>query len=120
VSERVRGTVINLNAFGATVRLEDGRLATAPAHDVDAHRADYERAATARRPLDFEYREHDARAIVRLAPHIRGDAVLEEKIVDYLKSTGEWESLDGPPAHERHFLHKKKRAAAFENQRAPE
>ena len=25
-----RGTIINLNAYGATVRLEDGRLASAP------------------------------------------------------------------------------------------
>ena len=117
MTERVRGVVINLNAFGASVRLDDGRLASVLGPEVNAHRAGYERAVNARRTLDFECLD-GPRAVVRLLPQIRDDE-LDEKIVGYLKETGEWESPDGPPAHERHFLQKKKRATLFEDRSTP-
>jgi hypothetical protein len=44
VSERVRGSVINVHNLGATVRLEDGRLVAAPIGDVNKNRAAYTRA----------------------------------------------------------------------------
>lgn len=118
MTQSVRGVVINLNAFGATVRLDDGRLASVLGPEVNARRAEYERAVNARRTLPFECRRDGTRTIVSLAPQI-DDPELDEKIVGYLRSTGEWESLDGPPAHERHFLQKKKRAAAFEDRSNP-
>ena len=52
--------------------------------------------------------------VLTLAPQLR-DEQFEEQITQYLKMTEEWENPEGPPAHERHFLQKKKRAALFES-----
>jgi hypothetical protein len=111
------GTVINLNAYGATVRLDDGDLATASASDVETHRNEYERSLTRRKRLAFEVRRQGRRCAVSLAPQLR-DENLEEQIASYLKSTEEWEPADGLPAAERHFLRKKRRAALFESKHA--
>jgi hypothetical protein len=109
VSESVDGIVINLNAYGATVRLDNGDLATAPADDVETHRA-----LTQRQELAFDLRREGRRPVVVLAPQIR-DAELDEQINSYLRSTQDWEAPDGVPAADRHFLHKKRRAALFES-----
>ena len=114
MSETTRGIVINLNAYGATVRLESGELASAPAADVEAHRVEYQRSLVRRKQLAFELRHDGRRATVVLAPQIHDDD-LEAQIASYLKSTEEWESPDGVPAAERHFLRKKRRAAIFES-----
>jgi hypothetical protein len=114
VSESVDGIVINLNAYGATVRLDNGDLATAPADDVETHRAQYQRALTQRKELAFDLRREGRRPVVVLAPQIR-DAELDEQINSYLRSTQDWEPPDGVPAADRHFLHKKRRAALFES-----
>lgn len=108
------GVVINVNAFGATVRLEDGRLATAPGADVEAHRAEYDRALLTHKALSFQIRESGRHLLALIAPQLR-DEQFEEQIANYLKMTEEWEKPDMPPAHERHFLRKKKRAALFES-----
>ena len=108
------GIVINLNAYGATVRLENGDLASAPAADVAAHQLDYQRSLVRRKELAFEVRRDGRRPTVVLAPQIHDDE-LEAQIASYLKSTEEWESPDGVPASERHFLRKKRRAALFES-----
>ncbi len=79
VTESIDGIVINLNAYGATVRLENGDLATALEGDVEAHRADYQRSLVARRELHFELRREGRRPVVVLAPQIRDD-VLDERI----------------------------------------
>ncbi len=113
----VYGTVINLNVFGATVRLETGELASAVPDDVEAHRAQYERSLSARLRLAFIRHDGERRASVRLSPQI-SDERLEEQIASYLKSTEEWESAGGIPAHERHFLRKKRRAAHWESKQA--
>jgi hypothetical protein len=107
------GIVINLNAYGATVRLDDGDLATAPASDVETHLDQYQRSLARRKRLAFEVRRDGRRRAVSLAPQIRDDE-LEEQIATYLKSTEEWEQPNGVPAAERHFLQKKRRAALFE------
>jgi len=44
MSDRVRGSVINVHNLGAIVRLEDGRLVAAPIGDVNKNRAAYTRA----------------------------------------------------------------------------
>ncbi len=113
MSDTLGGIVINLNAYGATVRLDDGDLASASALDVENHRDQYERSLTRRKRLDFEVRRDGRRCAVSLAPQIRDDE-LDEQITSYLKSTEEWDSADGVPAAERHFLRKKRRAAYFE------
>jgi hypothetical protein len=104
----IHGTVINLTAFGATVRLESGELASAPAQDVAAHRLVYERALSAKKSVQFEQRA-GRRPTVVLAPQI-AEPELDAKITSYLKETAEWEPAEGPSTHERHFLHKKIRA----------
>jgi hypothetical protein len=113
VNDTLGGIVINLNAYGATVRLDDGDLATALATDVETHRDQYQRSLTSHKRLAFEVRRQGRRCTVSLAPQIRDDE-LEEQIASYLKSTEEWEPADGLPAAERHFLRKKRRAALFE------
>jgi hypothetical protein len=112
-----RGLVININAYGAMVRLGDGRLASAPLDDVEGNRPVYERALASRKSLDFLVRLGERRLQVELAPLLR-DEGFEEQIASYLKMTEEWEKPDAPPAHERHFLRKKKRAALFESKHA--
>jgi hypothetical protein len=113
VSDTLGGIVINLNAYGATVRLDDGDLATASSTDVENHRDQYERSLMRRKRLAFEVRREGRRCSVSLAPQIC-DEELEEQIASYLKSTEEWEPSDGLPAAERHFLRKKRRAALFD------
>jgi hypothetical protein len=114
VSQPVEGIVINLNAYGATVRLESGDLASASATDVEAHRADYQRSLVSRKRLAFDLRTEGRRPTVILAPVLR-DEEFEARIASYLKSTEEWDAPDGVPAADRHFLRKKRRAALFES-----
>ena len=108
------GVVINLHAFGAVIRLEDGRLASAPATDLGKNRDAYDRALSRRKPVEFVVTGESRHPIAVLAPQMH-DADLEEQIAQYLKMTQEWEKPDQPPAHERHFLRKKRRAALFES-----
>lgn len=110
---QTEGIVINLNTYGATVRLENGELAIAPPSDVEAHRAQYQGSLLRKKSLAFELRQGGRRAMVALAPQIH-DEQLEEQISSYLRSTEEWDAPDGVPAAERHFLQKKRRAAQFE------
>ena len=119
MNDTARGIVINLNAYGAAVRLEDGRLASAPLVDVEKHRADYDRALVTRRHVTFVVKPGARHPLVLLAPQIRDEA-LEQQIASYLKMTEEWEKPDAAPAHERHFLRKKKRAALFESRHSNE
>ncbi len=107
----ISGTVINLNAFGATVRLVNGEIAHAAAQDVEAHRRQYERSLSTRSSLAFVRGGESRRTTVALVPQI-SDERLEEHITSYLKSTEESEGE--LPAHERHFLRKKRRAAQWE------
>lgn len=114
MSEPIDGMVINLNAYGATIRLRTGVLATASASDVEAHHQDYQRSLVRRQELAFELCREGRRPTVVLAPQIR-DRELDDRIAAYLASTQEWEAPDGVPVGERHFLHKKRRAALFES-----
>ncbi len=118
MNDTLGGIVINLNAYGATVRLDDGDLATASASDVETHRDQYQRSLARRKRLAFEVRRDGRRRAVSLAPQIRDDE-LESQIASYLKSTEEWDRPDLVPAAERHFLRKKRRAALFEARRHP-
>ncbi len=114
-----RGIVINLNAYGATVRLDDGRIASVPLVDVEKHRAAYDRAITAHKTLQFVVQQDKRRTMALLAPQLRDDQ-FEEQIAKYLKMTEEWEKPDAPPAHERRFLQKKKRATLFQSRHSDE
>ncbi len=113
----MRGTVINVNAFGATVRLDDGRLASAPPADVEKHRGYYDKGLMSRKPMEFVVQSAERRPMVMLTPQLH-DEQFEAQIANYIKSTHEWENPELPPAHERHFLRKKRRAALFESKHA--
>ncbi|HEY2476692.1 MAG TPA: hypothetical protein VGI19_18070 [Candidatus Cybelea sp.] len=112
MNDTINGVVLNLNAYGALVRLDGGDLASASADDVQSHQEQYQRSLLRRKRLAFEVRREGRRRAVSLAPQIRDDE-LEEQIASYLKSTEEWEPADIMPAAERHFLRKKRRAALF-------
>lgn len=115
MTDPVYGFVINVNAYGATVRLESGELASAPAGDVEAHHSEYERGLTGRKRLMFMVHPGERRPMVTIAPQIH-DEELDEQIAHYLRSTEEWDANEqGVPSAERHFLKKKKRAALFES-----
>lgn len=133
MTDRVRGTVINVHTFGATVRLENGNVASVPIADVNANRATYTRALSDRTDLPFDAHQGPKHTILVLAktridekiepssePPAISDERLEEQIASYLKDTQEWERDDAPPMHERHFLRKKRRAALFESQHSTE
>ncbi len=109
------GIVINLNAFGATVRLESGELASVPVGDVESHLAVYERALNSRKRLAFTVHAGARRPMVTLVPQLN-DEQLEEQIAAYLQSTQEWDVVDGRTSVERHFLQKKRRATLFDAQ----
>jgi len=111
VPSLVRGQVLNVSAYGATVRLETGELTSAPLIDVETHRAQYERSLTGHKPLTFELRE-GRRPSVTLAPQITDDA-LDGQIAGFLRESEERQpSGDVSPEH-RHFLKKKQRASRF-------
>jgi len=121
-AKRVRGTVINVHALGAAVRLEDGRLMAVSIADVNANRAAYTRALEARAttvPFDLVGRSlvlaktrADEPAPLSPAP-VLTDPGFEAQINDYLKSTEEWAPPDRPQPFERHLFRKKQRAKNF-------
>jgi hypothetical protein len=121
--KRVRGTVINVHALGATVRLEDGRLMAVPIADVNANRAAYTRALEARTttlPFDLLGRSlvlaktRVDEAIVPTSPApVLHDPAFEAQMNEYLKSTEEWAPPDRPQPFERHLFRKKQRAKIF-------
>jgi hypothetical protein len=121
--KRVRGTVINVHALGATVRLEDGRLMAVPIADVNANRATYTRALDARTttlPFDLSGRTlvlAKTRADEPIAPAgpapVLNDPAFEAQINEYLKSTEEWSPPDRPQPFERHLFRKAQRAKLF-------
>ncbi len=121
--ERVRGTVINVHALGATVRLEDGRLVAVSIAEVNANRAAYTRALEARGttlPFDLIGRMlvlAKTRADEPLPPPgpvpIINDPDFEAQINEYLKSTEDWAPPDRPQPFERHLFRKTQRAKFF-------
>jgi len=124
VSGRVRGSVINVHALGATVRLEDGRLVAAPIGDVNKNRAAYTRAADNKDvtlPFDLVGRmvviaqtRVDEVAPTTPAPALT-DPSFEAQIAQYLKSTEAWAPLDRPQPFERHLVRKRQRARRYES-----
>ncbi len=132
--ESVRGVVINVHDLGATVRLEDGTLASVAATDVLAHRSRYLASRTDRSSHAFAVVERRGRravvtfegvASLRPAPApseeaaaTDSDSDFEAQMTAYLKSTQAWAPLDRPEPAERHFIRKKRRAAFFEARKA--
>jgi len=122
VSERVRGSVINVHNLGATVRLEDGRLVAAPIGDVNKNRATYTRALERKEttlPFDLMGRmvviaqtRVDEVAPTTDVPALT-DPSFEAQIAAYLKSTEAWAPSDRPQPFERHLVRKRQRAKLF-------
>jgi hypothetical protein len=124
VSERVRGSVINVHNLGAVVRLEDGRLVAAPIGDVNKNRAAYTRALDRKEgtlPFDLVGKmvvlaqtRIDEITPTSQAPALT-DPSFEAQIAAYLKSTEEWAPPDRPQPFERHLVRKQHRAKLFES-----
>ena len=113
------GTVISLHKFGATVRLEDGRLAAVPMRELETHRANYEESFTRRRNLPLDVLDVGKRLSAVLAGTARvsapalTDEAFEERLADYLRETQDWAPPDQPQPFERHLTRKRRRAAQF-------
>jgi len=115
------GTVINIHRFGAAVRLADGRLASVPASELEAHRATFQESLSAHRRLRLAAREGGHGLCVVLADFVTDepsatsltDEVFEERLADYLRETEEWAPPDQPQPFERHLTRKRRRAAQF-------
>jgi hypothetical protein len=128
----VTGIVINVHAHGATVRLDDGRLAAVSAAELAANRPAYVASCARKTALEFTLDLRARHATVTLAnsassgsspvaapaPHLV-DSEFELRIAEYLKATEEWAPSDRPEPAERHFIRKKRRAAFFEARNAP-
>jgi hypothetical protein len=127
---RIRGNVISVHNWGATVRLEDGRLAAVPLADLDANRNIYSRALGNKALLPFDesrIAKHVVATLVRneaeetivptsSAPQITS-AIFEAHMTAYLRETQEWMPPDRPSPFERHLIRKKRRAAQFSQER---
>lgn len=126
----VRGSVINIHSWGATVRLEDGRLASIPLADLEANRAVYTRALGSRTPLPFDESRGSRHCIATLVrnelaetvvpsskePQITS-ALFEAHMTAYLRETEDWMPPDRPTPIERHLIRKHRRAAQFSQER---
>jgi hypothetical protein len=121
MTERVRGSVINVHALGATVRLEDGRLVAVPLIDVNKNRAMYTRSLGQRGTLPFDL---DGRMVTlattrvdeppgEAAAIVNDDPGFEAQIAAYLKQTETWAPSDRPQPFERHLFRKRQRAKQF-------
>jgi hypothetical protein len=127
MTDSVRGSVINVHALGATVRLEDGRLAAVPLDDVNRNRAAYTRALGQKTLLPFELSGRAAilaaqrdEAIVPTTPTPpMSNPTFEAQIAAYLKQTEEWAPADRPQPFERHLFRKRARAKHFEAKEPP-
>jgi hypothetical protein len=98
-----RGTVLHCSRFGAVVRLEDGRLALLPSDEPGYPVV--KRAVTAGNRPEFTFlvTEEGRRLRIVLAdrdvrkeeeqrqPQAGAAASLEQKIIDYLRQTAEWD-----------------------------
>jgi hypothetical protein len=97
----MRGTVVHCSRFGAVIRLEDGRLGALPADAPGM--ASVRKASTAGRRPQFSFVvDDDSGSRVRLAlaevvpehdqpAAVRASSSLEQKIVDYLRQTADWD-----------------------------
>ena len=99
--ERVRGRVINVHGLGATVRLDDGRLASVPIGD-----GRHPSVVLAKTRVD------EPTVPTAIVPPLV-DASFEDQITAYLKSTEAWAPADLPAPFERHLTRKKRRAKVF-------
>ena len=122
MSERVRGSVLNVHNLGAIVRLDDGRLVAAPIGDVNKNRAAYTRALE-RKDVTLPF---DLVGKMVVLAQTRVDEVtpttptpaltdpsFEAQIAAYLKSTEAWAPADRPQPFERHLVRKRQRAKVF-------
>jgi hypothetical protein len=128
MSERVRGSVINVHAMGATVRLENGKLVAVPLIDVNKNRSTYTRAVGQKTTLPFDLTGRTVtlattRVDEPIAPTATttafDDPGFEAQIAAYLKQTESWAPSDRPEPFERHLFRKRQRAKQFRGEGAP-
>jgi len=125
---RLSGQVINVHAYGATVRLDDATLASVPRGELESHRRRIEQALVTHSRLPFDVRSQGRGKIAVLAvsdlepvdaaPNPASisltDDVFEARLAAYLRETEEWAPPDKPQPFERHLIRKRRRTAQFE------
>ena len=136
LTRSMRGTIISVHEYGATVRLEDGSLAAIPGPEFAAHRATYVASRDGRKPIELyvvRAGRYASAALVSGAAMAPGDILerepsdeeredlptrtniaFEMRLGAYLRETEAWAPADRPPPAERHFIRKKHRAEFFE------
>jgi hypothetical protein len=138
VAVTARAVVINIHYHGATVRLEDGSLASIAAEEFVAHRPVYVAAYEKKTVLDLFVDRAGRHASARFdhGPARPGpgatagpistrtvpvltNPLFEERMDEYLRATQEWAPPDKPDPAQRHFIRKKRRAAFFEARNKP-
>ncbi|MGP6158229.1 MAG: hypothetical protein ACLPYS_12125, partial [Vulcanimicrobiaceae bacterium] len=99
--------MINIHRLGATVRLEDGSLASVTATELAAHRATFTASLEQRAVLGLAVMGRGRYPTVVLAPNhepiatssapLLSDRAFEERLTAYLKETEAWAPADRPP-----------------------
>ena len=121
----LRGTVLHCSRFGAVVRLEDGRLALL-ASDQPGYTVVRGAATAGRRPdFPFHVEEEGRRTRISVAHLERSDAErsaqpaaanasLEQKIIEYMRQTAEWDPRAATAETRRDEPQRAKRLLPFE------
>lgn len=103
--EHLKGTVLSCGRYGCVVRLSDGRIANLPSSDASHAQVRRVVASNPRPQLPFIVAEKEGWLTVRLAsdslavdhpqeraaPKSRTQDTLDEKIIEYLRQTEDWD-----------------------------
>lgn len=100
-----RGSVVQIHAYGAIVRLDGGDLASMSQEEVGAHRALLERSIQVDQPLEFVVTKRLGRLEARLIP-VQRDERFEEQLAQFLEQSGGDEDVESVPKR-RPFLRRK-------------
>ncbi|MBV8172852.1 MAG: hypothetical protein JO219_13075 [Candidatus Eremiobacteraeota bacterium] len=107
----MKGTVLSCNRYGCVVRLADGRIGNLPSSDPQFAQLKRALSRSQRPRMDFSVAERDGWLLLttaaesaeptraeRAAPVERiraSDASLDEKIIEYLRQTEDWDPHNG-------------------------
>ena len=109
-AEKRHGTVVQIHAHGALVRLENGELASISEREVEAYRKLLERAMQSDNEIELAIVQHDRRLEAKVLP-LQRDDVFEEQLLRFNKGDDGDETEDersASPSRRRRFVPKKR------------
>ena len=109
-SEKRNGTVVQIHAHGALVRLENGELASINESEVAIYRKFLEHAMQVDREIELAVLAHNRRLEAKVIPLQRDDA-FEEQLMRFNKGDEEERAEafnEPPPSRRRRFVPKKR------------